>query len=275
MPGSLTVVGAGLIGGSFALAARQAFAEVIAVDADPDIGREAVALGLADRAEPEVPPDADAVLLACPADRIAEWVVRLAGHPGTVFDAGSVKGAVLEAVVAALGRLPENFVPSHPIAGREQSGPQAADAALFQGRAVVVTPVTETSADRLAQVIGWWEATGARVVHMDPTTHDRVYAATSHLPHLLAFAYLQNLGDEHRSHTGGGFRDFSRIGGSDPRMWSAIFDLNRDALLATLDDFEQALDDVRASIRDGDLAAVQAFINRARDVRQRLSGADD
>ncbi|MEM8766201.1 MAG: prephenate dehydrogenase/arogenate dehydrogenase family protein [Pseudomonadota bacterium] len=269
-PDELTVVGIGMIGASFALACRSRFARISAVDPNVANLAAAEAAGIIDEALEAVPADAAAVLIACPSDRIAGWVLELAEHPGIVFDAGSVKGTILEEIVQQRGSLPRNFVPSHPIAGLERSGPEAADAGLFQGRKAIITPTAETDVARQAQVADWWSAAGARVEIMDPAEHDAVYARTSHLPHLLAFAYLLGIERDDLVHTGGGFRDFSRIGGSDPVMWSGVFERNRSALLAGLDRFEADLADFRAAIDAGDTDRCRSLIAAARARREAL-----
>ncbi len=270
MAGELTIVGMGLIGASFALAARQHFSRVSVLD--PDDGHVAYALAgsIADTRVTEVPATAEAVLLACPSDHIAGWVVALADHPGTVFDTGSVKGAIIDEVEASLGAVPRNFVPSHPIAGLERSGPEAGSADLFLDRTVILTPVTATDPARTERVRSWWEATGAVVERMEPGLHDAIYARTSHLPHLIAFAYLLGIADADLAHTGGGFRDFSRIGGSDPDMWTAVFGRNRAALLDALDTFEMHLDEFRRALESDDLDRCRVLIADARTRRERL-----
>lgn len=270
MAGELTIVGIGLIGGSFALAARSAFARICVLDPRDDHVAHALAHGMADARVTDVPATADAVLLACPSDHIAGWVVDLAAHPGTVFDTGSVKGAVIDEIEAQLGAVPRNFVPAHPIAGLEQSGPAAASADLFAGKPVILTPVADTDPARLRRVRTWWESTGAVVEQLAPGLHDAIYARTSHLPHLIAFAYLLGIAEGDLAHTGGGFRDFSRIGGSDPDMWAAIFGKNRTALLAALDTFETHLETFRRALEADDLDRCRALIADARTRRERL-----
>lgn len=264
----LAVVGTGLIGSSFALGARRAGLFESVVGVEPDTGRasRARALGVVDDTVDAVPADADGVLLAGPSHTIADWVTRLAGHRGILFDAGSVKVPVLAAARRS-GALPSRFVPCHPLAGSERSGPDAARADLFEGAEVIVTPVPETDRAALATVAGWWQALGARVTEMGAGDHDRVLAVTSHLPHLVAFAYLQQITGEHRPHTAGGFRDFTRIGAADADMWTPIFQLNRDAVLAALDDLERALGDVRDLLSTGDADGLAAFIRRAAERR--------
>lgn len=262
----LTVIGTGLIGGSFALGARtrNLFQKFLGVEPNAENADTAVRLGIVDDVVDEVPPDSDAVLIAGPSDVVADWVVRLADHPGVIFDVGSVKAAILQSIHRQLGRIPMRFVPCHPIAGRELSGPGAADEDLFADRLVIQTPHADTEAAALDQVVYWWRNLGARTQVLDPQAHDEVYALTSHLPHLLAFTYLQRIEPAHLDHAGGGFRDFSRIGGSDARMWSAIFDLNKDALLQALSAFESDLAGLREAIAREDVAEVRRLIGAAR-----------
>jgi 3-phosphoshikimate 1-carboxyvinyltransferase len=270
----LTVIGTGLIGGSFALGARtrNLFQQFVGVEPDADHADVAVRLGIVDEVVAEVPPESDAVLIAGPSDVVADWVVRLADHDGVLFDVGSVKAAIVQSIRDRLGKLPARYVPCHPIAGRELSGPGAADEDLFADRLVIQTPVRGTDAAALEQVVYWWRSLGARTESMDPRDHDEVYALTSHLPHLLAFAYLQRIERDHLDHAGGGFRDFSRIGASDPAMWSAIFDLNKDALLNAIAAFESDLEALREAIGQSDIAAVRRLISNARDRRQDYAG---
>jgi 3-phosphoshikimate 1-carboxyvinyltransferase len=270
----LTVIGTGLIGGSFALGARtrNLFQQFVGVEPNTEHADAAVRLGIVDEVVAEVPPDSDAVLIAAPSDVVADWVVRLADHPGVIFDVGSVKGAILKSIDEQLGRIPPRFVPCHPIAGRELSGPAAADEDLFADRLVIQTPRQDTDAAALDQVVYWWRSLGARTQILDAQTHDEMYALTSHLPHLLAFAYLQRIESDHLDHAGGGFRDFSRIGGSDPRMWSAIFNLNKEALLQALGAFQSDLGAIREAIAGDDVAEVRRLISGARDRRRDYSG---
>lgn len=267
----LAVVGTGLMGGSFALAARQRglFDEVIGVEPDPGRAQQALALGLVDRTAQTVPDDADAVLLAGPGRSIAPWVLRLAEHPGILFDVGSVKGAILDEIRATAGALPPRLVPCHPLAGSEKNGPEAARADLFLQADVLVTPVAGTDPDARARVEGWWRALGARVVSMDAAEHDATLAVTSHLPHLLAVAYLQQVGDEQLRYAATGFRDFTRIGAADTHVWSAIFRLNRGALLQALTRFEDDLGRARALLEGADDEALEDFIETARRCRAR------
>jgi prephenate dehydrogenase len=267
----LVIVGAGLIGCSFAAAARRAglFSRIVAVEPDPDAATRARELGYVDEIVTAVPPEA-AVLLAPPSHRIVDWLSQLGNHRGPVVDVGSVKGAVFRQLEEAGVTPPPGYVPCHPIAGGERSGPDAAVPDLFKDKLVVVTPRPDTDPDIQSRVSGWWQSLGATVEVMDGYEHDRIYASTSHLPHLLAFAYLLGVDSRHLHHSGAGFRDFSRIGASDPAMWSAVFDLNSAALLEVIGDFRNHLDQFATAIEQGDTKRLQQLIADARSLRQQL-----
>lgn len=274
---SLVVVGTGLIGGSFALAARQQglFETIIGVDVDPAHAQTALQSGLIDKVLPldsPFPVNAGVVLAVHPS-AIPGWVVRLKDHPQPVTDVGSLKSAVMTLVREELGSLPANFVPGHPIAGSENSGPSAAVERLFVGKTVVLTPVEETNTSAIATVRLWWSSMGARVQILSAEDHDRVLAFTSHLPHMVAFALMANADDAHFDFVGGGFRDFTRIAGSDPGLWVDIFQSNRQALLAELSEFETTLATARRALMDGDGDALRQMLDRANDLRKRLEAA--
>ena len=266
----LAVVGTGLIGGSFALAARAAglCTQVIGVEPDVERGREALRLGLVDELAATVPDDADLIVLAVPSDRVAALIAGLHAHAGIVFDVASIKTPIVAAVRAAKGALPQRYVPCHPIAGSEASGPSAARADLFRGHAVVLTPQAETRPDAVAEVARWWWAVGASVSNMTPEAHDATLAVTSHLPHLIAFAYLQTIEPAHLAYAAGGFRDFSRIAASDPAMWAPIFVQNRAPVLAALDGVERELAHIRRLVETGDQQGLAGLIERARTRRR-------
>ena len=277
--GTLAIVGAGLIGGSFALALKQAGAvgEVLGVGRTPQSLARAQELGLIDRAVDWAEAGrADCILLALPVGETAAVLARLAPHlkPGAIVtDAGSTKANVVEAARAALGARAADFVPGHPIAGSEQSGPAAARADLYRGRKVVLTPQADTRADALATVRALWEATGAQVETLDAALHDRVFAAVSHLPHLAAFALVDDLARRADSEVffrfaASGFRDFTRIAGSSPEMWRDIALANRDALTDELDAYLGALQTLRQAVADGDAATLLEIFSRARTARE-------
>lgn len=276
---TLALVGAGLIGGSFALALKQTGA----VRAVSGVGRSAARLtvarelGLIDRAVDWAEAgQADVILLALPVGETEAVLRQLAPHlkPGAIVtDAGSTKTNVVAAAHAVLGARAADFVPGHPIAGSERSGPGAARADLYRGRRVVLTPQPDTRADAVAVVRALWEATGAQVEMLDATQHDRIFAAVSHLPHLAAFALVDDLAGRADSelffrYAASGFRDFTRIAASSPEMWRDIALANRPALLAELDGYVAALQTLRQALNDEDAAALLAMFSRARGARE-------
>lgn len=276
---TLAVVGTGLIGGSFALALKQAGAvgEVLGVGRNPARLTVARELGLIDRAADWAQAgQADCILLALPVGETEAVLNHLAPHlkaDAIVTDAGSTKQDVVAAARAALGPRFADFVPGHPIAGSEQSGPGAARAELFQGKKVVLTPQADTRADAIATVKALWQAAGAQVETLDADLHDRVFAAVSHLPHLAAFALVDDLacrpdGDTFFRFAASGFRDFTRIAGSSPEMWRDIALSNREALLAEMDAYLDALRTLRQAVSDEDAAALLQIFSRARAARE-------
>ena len=267
----IVIVGAGLIGCSFALAARRNPAtEILALEVDAARARRALELGIIERLADQVPDDAEAVLLAVPSDRVASWACQLAEHPGLTFDAASVKLPVLQAVRRRLGRLPPRFVPSHPVAGSERSGPDAARADLFDGHAAVLTPEPETDGAALAAARALWQSVGARVGVMSAAQHDRALAATSHLPHLLSFAYVGQMEAELLPWAGGGFRDFTRIAAANPEMWARIFRMNKGPLLAALAEFRASLEALEDAVRREDERQALAIMEAACAKRRAL-----
>jgi prephenate dehydrogenase len=275
---TLAIVGTGLIGGSFSLALKQAGAvrEVLGVGRNPASLEAALERGLIDRVADWVEAgQADCILLAMPVGDTEAVLRQLAPHlkvGAVVTDAGSTKVNVVAAARAALGARAADFVPGHPIAGSEQSGPAAARADLYQGKKVVLTPLADTRPAALATVRALWEAAGAQVETLDAATHDRVFAAVSHLPHLAAFALVDELAQRADSDTffryaASGFGDFTRIAGSSPEMWRDIALANRDAVLAELDMFIAALKKLQAAVSADDAAALQDIFSRAREAR--------
>ena len=274
----LAIVGAGLIGGSFALALKRAGAvrEVLGLGRSPASLDAALERGLIDRAVgwPEAG-QADCILLALPVGDTAAVLKKLAPHlkaGAIVTDAGSTKANVVATARAALGDRFADFVPGHPIAGSEQSGPGAARADLYQGKKVVLTPQADTHAGAIATVKALWEAAGAQVEMLEAELHDRVFAAVSHLPHLAAFALVDELaqradGDTFFRYAASGFRDFTRIAGSSPEMWRDIALANREALLTELDAYVAALQVLRSAVAAEDADALRAIFSRAREAR--------
>ena len=267
--GTVAIIGIGLIGGSLAAAWRAAgFAErIVAIDPNVEAGEYASANGLVDAVLNEVPQDATLVAICTPSDRVVERVRALAGTPATVFDVGSVKGAILDELGDG---APANFVPCHPIAGSEQSGPQAASADLFRDAAVVLTPGADVGQDHITKVEGAWSSVGARCVRLAAEEHDTLLALTSHLPHLLAFAFMAQVDEDALDFTGGGFRDFTRIAGANPELWWRILSMNRDAVAASAATFRDDLDRLLAAIDGGDKEAGLAMLTDAARLRGQL-----
>jgi prephenate dehydrogenase len=283
----LAVIGVGLIGASCALAARAAGAvtQVVGIgrsqaNLDRALARGAIDRGLlldADWAR-EVA-DADLVLIAIPVAQYRGVLPTLAGVLGdrtVITDAGSTKQDVVLAARETLRAKLAQFVPGHPIAGSERSGAEAGDAALYVGRQVILTPLPETSAEAVALVTDFWTACGARVALLDPGRHDRILAAVSHLPHLLASTLVAELASrkdsaEYLGSAGSGFRDFTRIAGSSPEMWRDIALANRDALLTEIAAYRTALDALASSIEHGDGAALDTMLTRASEARRSWS----
>lgn len=276
----LVVCGVGLIGGSVALALR----ERGAVDRVVGIGRSRASLETACRLGviDEIAVDwahalrgAEVVLIAAPVGQMDAIFAAMAPHlePGTIVtDAGSTKRDVMEAVRRNLPQHLANVVPGHPIAGAEKSGVEAAHAALYHDRRVVLTPLGENTPAAIDRVFELWRACGAMVSSMSPDEHDRVFAAVSHLPHLLAFALVHELAardDAERvfSFAAGGFRDFTRIASSHPEMWRDICVANRQALIGELDAYMAELARLRELLAKGDGGALEATFDLARNTR--------
>jgi prephenate dehydrogenase len=263
----IAIVGVGLIGGSLALALRQqgVASTLVGIENNATSAQWALDNGLVDEVVDQVPSDANLVALCVPSDLVSDWVVRLAKHQAAVFDVGSVKGPIVSAVACQID-LPENFVPCHPISGSEKSGPEAARADLFTDSMVVLTPTENTSQQALESVLKCWHCLGAQTSQLSPQDHDSALALTSHLPHLLAFAYMQQVESKHLGLTGGGYRDFTRIAGANPELWWRIFQLNKEEVLTALDTFSVNLQSLAQNIRDADsesgIAAISAAANK-------------
>jgi 3-phosphoshikimate 1-carboxyvinyltransferase len=281
MIGRLVVVGLGLIGGSFAKGLRESglCGEVVGVDLDPQSRKLAVELGVVDRCEDDLAAacrGADVIQLAVPILAMEKVLALLATFDlgdAVLTDVGSAKGNVVKAATLAFGGMPSRFVPGHPIAGSEQSGVEASNGQLFQRHKVILTPLPETDPQALALVDRLWSELGADVEHMQVERHDEVLAATSHLPHLLAFGLVDSLAKRNENldifrYAAGGFRDFTRIAGSDPVMWHDIFLANREAVLRTLDTFRSDLDALRDAVDAGDGRQLLGVFTRARVARE-------
>ena len=279
----LAIIGVGLIGGSLSLAlrARGAVTEVIGIGRGEANLRRGVELGVIDRYtfDPcEGVKDADVVFLATPVCTIASIVERIAPHlaPGAIVtDGGSVK----EEIVAACEPLMPSgtcFVGGHPIAGTEHSGVEAAFATLYENRRCILTPTEKTDPEAVKIVTGMWETAGSEVVLMDVHKHDRVLAAVSHLPHMVAYSLVNAVGSYDRfeenilHYSAGGFRDFTRIASSDPVMWRDIALMNREAVLEMLDFFAGSLAGLRELVAAADGDGLERFFARSKEQRDAI-----
>ncbi|VWB94972.1 prephenate dehydrogenase [Burkholderia lata] len=284
----LVIFGVGLIGGSLARALRErapgGAGEIVGVGRSRASVERALALGVIDRAAAldddaqlrDALAGADLVLLAAPVAQTGPLLTRIAPWleaATIVTDAGSTKSDVVAAARAALGERIAQFVPGHPIAGRESSGVEAALPDLYVGRNVVLCPLPENAPESVARIDAMWRATGADVRMMSTEQHDRVFASISHLPHVLSFALVEQiLGEADAelkfSYAAGGFRDFTRIAASSPEMWRDVCVANRAALLDELDGYTRVLTRLRAAIDAGDGAALEAVFTRSRAARK-------
>jgi cyclohexadieny/prephenate dehydrogenase len=272
----ITIVGVGLIGGSVGLAAkaRGVARRVVGVGRDPRTLARAVELGAIDSFSTDLAggvKDADLVVVCTPVDRIAEMILRAAPHcrEGTIFtDGGSTKGGI---VAAVRGNLPAgvSFVPAHPLAGAEKNGVEHARADLFEKRVTIITPADNADED-VRRVEAFWEALGSRLARLDPFEHDRVLAFTSHLPHAVASAVASVTAKEWLALSAGGFRDVTRIAAGDPELWTAIFQANRDAVLAALGAFADRLKEFRRLLEAGDGAGLAKWLTEGKQVRDAL-----
>jgi cyclohexadieny/prephenate dehydrogenase len=277
----LCLIGFGLIGSSIARVARhQGLARtIVASDADRDVRRRVIELGLADKVAetPELAVrDADLVILCVPVGAIGDVARAIGPHlraGAIVSDVGSVKGAVLDAGAV----LPANvhFIPAHPVAGTEQSGPDAGFATLFRNRWCILTPPPDADEDAVARLAAFWTAAGANVEFMTASHHDLVLAITSHVPHLIAYNIVGTAADleevtqsEVIKFSAGGFRDFTRIAASDPTMWRDVFLNNKDAVLEMLGRFTEDLTALQRMIRRGDGQGLFDLFTHTRAIRR-------
>lgn len=283
----LAIVGLGLIGASVGLAcrARGLAGEIRGADEEPDHCTHAIALGMVDLAFSDAESaveGADMVVLAVPVGAIAPLIERIAPHlaPGAVVtDVGSVKGPV----AAAMERLLPggNGVPGHPIAGRETSGPQAAAAELFVGAKCALTPSRSTDPTAVTRVRVLWKAIGSEVLEMSPERHDEIFAAVSHLPHVVAYALmgaildLAESGEDLREFAGGGLKDFTRVAMSHPVMWRDICLANRQPILEMIGRFQVALDQLTVMINAEDGEGLCRKFERAKVCREGLNSINE
>ena len=281
----LCFIGLGLIGGSIAKAARQQglCKEIVALGQEPHTRnlQLAVNLGVIDAffTEPaEALAGADCVIIATPVGSMLSIFQLIAPYwqENTLYsDVGSTKGSVVQAATQVFGYVPQNFVPAHPIAGAERSGVEAAKAELFSHRRVIFTPLAETNAEAVAKLGQFWQALGAIVSQMSIEHHDTVLAATSHLPHILAFALVGLLGrkDEQREifkYAAGGFKDFSRIASRDPTMWQDICLANKQEIMQLIQQYQLELSKINQLLADNQAQQLFETFTYAKIARQRF-----
>lgn len=276
----LGLIGCGLMGGSFALALKRAglVRRVVGYSKSPSTTERARQLGVIDIEAPSAllaVSGADLVLLAVPVaatEATLKAIRHLVNPDMLIMDVGSSKRDVVDAARRVLKHDVGVFVPCHPITGREVSGVENADAGLYQGRQVILTPIERTLTTKLDKARALWQALGCEVLEMSPESHDAAFAAVSHLPHLVAFALMNSIADQaegqdYLSMAGPGFRDFSRIAASDPQMWRDVLIANREELGRQTALFQQALAELQKLIASGQADDLERLINRASHAR--------
>ena len=276
----LGLIGCGLMGGSFALALKRAglVKRVVGYSKSPSTTERARQMGVIDVEAPSAllaVAGADIVLLAVPV-AATEATLKAIRHLVTdkmlIMDVGSTKRDVIDAARRVLRDHIGSFVPCHPVTGKEVSGVEHADPDLYVDKQVILTPIDRTHPRQLEQAVQLWDALGCQVMRMTPDAHDAAFAAVSHLPHLIAFALInaiatQEPGRDFLTLAGPGFRDFSRIAASDPKMWRDILLANRNELLAQSKLFKDMLQSMEAMIESGDGDAIEALIEQASEIR--------
>lgn len=278
----LGLIGCGLMGGSFALALKRAglVRRVVGYSKSPSTTERARQMGVIDVEASSAllaVSGSDIVLVAVPVGAIESTLkaIRHLVTPGMlVMDVGSTKVDVVDAARRTLRDQVGAFVPAHPIAGKELAGVEHADAELYRGRQVILTPIERTLTAQLSKASAVWRLLGSQVVTMSPDAHDATYAAVSHLPHLIAFAYMQGLasqprGEDYLDMAGPGFRDFSRIAASDPKVWRDILLANKDEVMRQSAAFRAALQSFEDLMASGNSTALEAAIARASGTRSR------
>ena len=277
---TLCIVGTGLIGGSLARDLKRLgeVGEVVGSSRRASNLQRAADLGVIDRFDVDASravAGADMVVVAVPlgaVPAVLEQIRDAVREDAIVTDVGSAKGSVVTAARAALGSRLARFVPAHPVAGTEYSGVDASVERLFERRRVIMTPIAETDPDALARVAAMWRTVGSEVIVMDAAHHDQILAATSHLPHMLAYTLVDMIGGmkertEIFRYAAGGLRDFTRIASSDPQMWHDICLANRDAMVAVLDRFGLELSRLADAVRRADGAFVRSVFTRSNSIR--------
>jgi len=283
--GTVTIVGVGLIGASLGLALKQAgvVTKVLGVGRSKENVDQAQKMGAIDEIVDlvEAAKQSDVIVLCTPVAQMRAAFAVIEPHlePRTMItDAGSTKGDVILAAKEVLGKKACQFVPAHPIAGGAQHGASAAKADLFKGKQTIICPLQENSPEDIALITGFWESVGSEVKKIGVVQHDAIYAAVSHLPHLLSYALMASVvnsedADQKLDHVGAGFKDFTRIAASSPEMWRDICLGNRTAILKELDRYLLIVNHMRKLIAEGDGAGLEKLFNKASKARQDLDGA--
>lgn len=278
----MVIVGVGLIGGSLALICKEKgiASEIIGVGRGEKNLQDAVALNVIDRYTLRIEDavkDVDIVVLATPVRSLLRLATEMSPYlsPGTIItDVGSVKGLVVK--IEDIIPPTAYFIGGHPIAGKERSGVEAASSTIFLGAKCILTPTSKTNPEALSTIQAIWEATGAQVIHMDPVRHDLIFAAVSHLPHIVAYALVNCLLDIENAEKGiisysvGGFRDFTRIAASHPEMWRDICLMNRGNIIRMIERYEEALGKLKSLIESEDADGLYKEFERAKEVREKL-----
>ena len=269
----IAIVGVGFMGGCLAAAIRHfnVCDRVIGVESDKNNAEYVLENGLVDELVSDIPAGTDIVLIALPNQHIADWICRLADHPAVIIDIGSVKVEILDKVESILGSLPTNYVPCHPIAGAEKTGPTEAYPALFEKRAVAVIRHDTLHPDNLELASEFWLKLGAFTVALSAEEHDRILAKTSHLPHLLAYAFMSLIEKSEIMLSAGGLEDFTRIAGSSPDMWWEIFQLNRRELSESIRQFSRVLEKFDRAISEGEREAVMDIMISSANKRKNFN----
>jgi prephenate dehydrogenase len=275
---TLALIGTGMIGGSIALACKKAghVQRIIGYDTNPESLEASKALGICDSIEYQLEDavkDADLVVFSMPVQAIAEAILRAAkcAKEGAVFtDTGSTKAEICSLVKEKLQGMKPVYVPAHPIAGSEKNGPTAASEVLFKGKLTILCPFENTPPWAIDKVAGFWQAIGARIEKLSPEEHDKIFAFTSHLPHLIAYALAGLLEPRHAQFTAGGFRDTTRVAGSDPALWTEIFKANKGPLLEALKGFQEGLGKIESSLKSNDFDALQTILTKAQQFRRKV-----
>ncbi|MAI55719.1 MAG: hypothetical protein CMP93_00530 [Gammaproteobacteria bacterium] len=263
----LAIVGLGMIGASIAKAVKKKLLadRIVAIDRSIEHLRYGVDQGLIDEQVDRVPKDAELVAFCAPMASFGEIIESVEPHSGVFFDVASVKTPLTEALSRMSKGSMARFVPCHPIAGSEKTGPENGQERLFENSLVAITPLAFTDKDAVAKVEQLWSAIGAKTLRMSADEHDKALAVTSHLPHFLSFAYMLGVDKKLETLTGGGYRDFTRIAAADPELWWGIFQMNREELLRALEKFRLDIDALEEMlVADDHEAGIRALADAVR-----------